>query len=122
MYCGVKKTCVNFGCTRDGDDVLALRENPRNGYRASLRAVFRADLLHLLRDRVNLREVLLRVFRDRKPEIALFEVLWTSLSRSEYQQHPRDTVFTTYVFATEKTTAERRVCDNGDTKLTARLE
>jgi hypothetical protein len=28
----------------------------------------------------------------------------------------------TYIFATEKATAERRVCDNGDAELTARLE
>jgi hypothetical protein len=74
-----KGTHLNLRGTWDRNDILTLREDPCNAHRAGFRAVLRTDFLHLLRYRVDLWEVLLRVLRNRKAEVALLKVFRSRL-------------------------------------------
>ena len=115
-------TYIDLGRPRDGDDVLALGENPCDGDLAGCRAVLLAHLLQAVGYLEDVREVLLRVTRDRAAIVVRREVLGSFLVR-------RSAIGTrvrggdqTYVFAGDEATAEGRVRDDLDPKLASGLQ
>ncbi len=61
--------------SRDRDNIVTLRKQPRESDLPGRRAVLLADSLQAIRDLQDVREVLLRVARHRAPEIILVEVI-----------------------------------------------
>lgn len=96
------KTHLDRPRPRDRDDVLALREEPREGHLPSRRTVLLPDRLQPVREPEDVGKVLLRVPRDHQPKVARLEVLRA------------------FVLPREQPAAERGVRDDRDAQLPRR--
>lgn len=68
----------------DGNNIVSLAENPSKRNLTCGRIVFRANLLELVGEGENLREVLLRVTRDHATEVVCLEVFWPFLKHCKH--------------------------------------
>lgn len=76
-------THLDVGCAGNGDDVWALRKQPRERDLACRRAVSLANLREPGRELEDVREVRVRVARDLAPEVVRVEVIWRFLCAKE---------------------------------------